>query len=687
VRYINVETIEGIKQEEVYSVDNFPYDKLRFAPICTSKKGNYYNIPCTFDIESTTIEPQKDEKDNYIFTPYAFMYQWQFCILDKVVFGRTWQEFQQLLKNIRIKMRLSNHMSLVIYVHNLSYEFQFMKEFIKIKDVFAREERKVMKVTTKDGFEFRCSYFLSNMSLAKFCENTNNVKHFKLVDTYDYKKIRTPSTVLTELEEGYCYNDVRGLSECIQEMISGNDTIATIPLTNTGYVRREFRQAMKSNKKNRTNFEKTALTATQYEMLVKAFRGGDTHANRFKVNQILDDVHSFDISSSYPTCMMIDEYPIGKFSECTIDSQEKLDYFINEYCCVFDVTFKNIYADTSNVIPYIDIAHCYEKAKIVNDNGRVLKADMISIVCTNIDLEIILDTYNIDGEFAINKAMYAEKGKLPKEFREKVREYFLLKTQLKNVEGKEYEYMKSKNRLNSSYGMCVTSIVHSDIIYDVYSMEWDELKGDTEGSLIDFYKSRNNFLPYQWGVFVTANARKRLRTMLKVVGRDVVYTDTDSIKFVNSKHVEEFNEINKFLMNQAENNDIPAYCDRDGERFYLGTWDNDGEYIRFKTLGSKKYCYEKKDKKGNVKFEITVSGMGKKQGAKQVGKIENFQIGKKFYDIGRSTSWYNDAQPKMIECNGDIFLSASNIGILETSYELGVTNEYWDIISQNDDKY
>jgi hypothetical protein len=175
--------------------------------------------------------------------------------------------------------------------------------------------------------------------------------------------------------------------------------------------------------------------------------------------------------------------------------------------------------------------------------------------------------------------------------------------------------------------------------------------------------------------------------MLKVVGRDVVYTDTDSIKFVNSKHVEEFNEINKFLMNQAENNDIPAYCDRDGERFYLGTWDNDGEYIRFKTLGSKKYCYEKKDKKGNVKFEITVSGMGKKQGAKQVGKIENFQIGKKFYDIGRSTSWYNDAQPKMIECNGDIFLSASNIGILETSYELGVTNEYWDIISQNDDKY
>jgi hypothetical protein len=689
MRYINVETIDGMVKEEVYSVDDFPYEELRFAPTCTSKKGNYYNIPCTFDIESTTIEPTYqyiNGKKEYEFTPYAFMYQWQFCILNKVVFGRTWQEFQQLLRTIRNKMKLSNHMQLVVYVHNLSYEFQFMKEFIKIKDVFAREKRKVMKVITKDGFEFRCSYFLSNMSLAKFCENTNNVKHYKLVDTFDYKKIRTPSTPLTELEEGYCYNDVRGLSECIQEYISGNDTIATIPLTNTGYVRREFRQAMKANKKNRTNFEKTALTPEQYQMLTKAFRGGDTHANRFMTNVILDDVHSFDISSSYPSAMMMDDYPIGKFTDCTIDSEEKLEYFMAEYCCVFDVTFYNIYSDNNNVIPYVDIAHCYEKSKIINDNGRVLKADMISIVCTNIDLVIILDTYDFDG-YEINKSMYSEKGKLPKEFREKVREYFVLKTQLKNVDGKEYEYMKSKNRLNSSYGMSVTSIVHSDINYDIYTMKWNEFKGDIDGSLLDFYKSRNNFLPYQWGVFVTANARKRLRTMLKVVGRDVVYTDTDSIKFINSKHIKEFEEINKLLMNQAENNDIPAYCDRDGERFYLGTWDNDGEYIRFKTLGSKKYCYEKKDKQGNIKFEITVSGMGKKKGAKQVGKIENFVIGKKFYDVGRSTSWYNDCSPHRIEVNGDIFLTASNIGILETSYELGVTNEYWDIISENNDKY
>jgi hypothetical protein len=182
--------------------------------------------------------------------------------------------------------------------------------------------------------------------------------------------------------------------------------------------------------------------------------------------------------------------------------------------------------------------------------------------------------------------------------------------------------------------------------------------------------------------------------MLKVVGRDVIYTDTDSIKFENIKHVEEFNQINKQLIQQAENNDIPAYCDRidiiDGkeviERFYLGTWDNDGEYLRFKTLGAKKYCFEKM-KKGKKIFEITVSGMSKKKGSERVKTIENFVIGKKFYDVGRSTSWYNDEHPHIIEVNGDSFTTASNIGILESTYELGVTNEYWDIIAENEDKY
>lgn len=37
-----------------------------------------------------------------------------------------------------------------------------------------------------------------------------------------------------------------------------------------------------------------------FELLREAFRGGDTHANRFYVGKILENVGSYDRESSYP---------------------------------------------------------------------------------------------------------------------------------------------------------------------------------------------------------------------------------------------------------------------------------------------------------------------------------------------------------------------------------------------------
>ena len=53
------------------------------------------------------------------------------------------------------------------------------------------------------------------------------------------------------------------------------------------------------------------------------------------------------------------------------------------------------------------------------------------------------------------------------------------------------------------------------------------------------------------------------------------------------------------------------------------------EFFKIKTLGAKKYCYHKFDKKKNkMNFGVTVSGLGKKQGAKELRCINNFVIGK-----------------------------------------------------------
>ena len=223
----------------------------------------------------------------------------------------------------------------------------------------------------------------------------------------------------------------------------------------------------------------------------------------------------------------------------------------------------------------------------------------------------------------------------------------------------------------------VTDIAHSEITYNLG--EWGETKPDIVDALSQYYKSHNSFLAYQWGIFVTANARYRLYQGRKIVGKDEIYQDTDSVKFRNWEHVKAFLEYNKKLIHDCETNDIPAYAIKDGKKYYLGIWDFDGYYKKFITLGAKKYCYVDK----NDKLHITVAGMNKKLGAKAVGKIENFKIGKVYQNVGRTVAYYNESKPHYITVDGDTFLTASNIAIVDTTYELGVTNEYWELIGEN----
>lgn len=699
--FLQVPTTNGKRNEIVYNINDFPYRKLFDLPT-VRKKITYYNVSCAFDIETTTIESEKNAKGKYLKTPYGFMYHWQACIAGHVVFGRTWQEYQQFLDNLRDTLGLGVSKRLVIYVHNLAYEFQFMHNFIRLDDMFAKDKRKPLKVIS-DGIEFRCSYFLSNMSLIKFCENSELCKHYKLDGEYDYKKIRTPNTKMTETELAYCFNDVYGLCECIDTMLLQDDIIS-LPLTSTGFIRREYRTAM-NNPINRSNFIKTQLLPKQYELLRSAFRGGNTHASRFYSGKILKNVYSFDKQSSYPASILLDYYPMGKFTDVTLDTQEKLDYYCENYCVVMEVSLYDIVVNECEPVPYIDIAHCKEHKNIINDNGRVLSADFITMALTEIDLDIICRTYDIKGGIQVNYAMYAKRGKLPIELVQKMLDFFYGKTLLKGLPDKVYEYMKSKNKLNATFGMMVTDIAHDMVAF--LNGTWGKGKPNLEKALENFYSSRNNFLSYQWGVYVTAQARRQLQLMIDIVRDDLIYTDTDSIKFLNECHIAEFEALNKKLIEDCYNSTPQGFCEKNGKKFFLGVWENEGKYRRFLTLGAKKYCFEKarhlpkeptkqkativkfdklihgKISKSAYEFEVTVSGMHKKKGAKQVGTIENFKIGRTYSDVGRTSSYYNEEEPHYITVNGDTFLTASNIGIVDTTYTLGVTFEYWDLIFEN----
>lgn len=661
---------------KAYNQEDFPYDRIKKANPLIPPTKKYISHLMTFDIETSTIEKTDG-------TFEGFMYHWQVCIDGYVCFGRSWKEFLTFLRKMNRALKNYNEMhKLVCYIHNFSYEFQFLYSWIKLTDVFAIDKRKPLKAISKDfNIEFRCSYLLSNMNLKKFIENTPNAHYFKGLGDLDYKKVFTPKSILTMSELGYCFNDVMGLYEAIIYLLK-EDTLITIPLTSTGYVRRECRKNMRK-KNNRKQFLDLKLDDKLYQLCKDSFRGGNTASNRYKTNFINYDVSSYDMSSAYPYAMISGLYPITPFYEATITSLDMLDDYNNRYCTIAYYAFENVKLKKGIPFPYIPYSKCIEfiapsyegrfKGKEYCYNGRVLEADFIKIAMTNYDYQIFINQYDYDDEnVRVEDFYYSYKGFLPKELTNTVIEFFTLKSQLKGIDGKEYEYMKSKNKLNSLYGMIVTDIIRQE---NLFNDQWEKGENST---LEEYYSNRNNFLTYQWGLFVTAICRTNLQKAIDKIGLDCVYIDTDSIKYVG-KHDDVFEQVNQEMIDWCTQNDIINYVNVRNHKYFLGLYDKEKGYDEFVTLGAKKYAFKQSNKIG-----ITVAGLNKKSGAKELkqkGGLSKFKNGTEFMDSGRKTVYYNDDKKHFLTVQGCKIENASNIALVDTPYTLGMTDVMLSILN------
>ena len=178
---------------ELVSANDFDVSVMDAIPVLKAPKGNrggnkskYIDIVAAFDIEATNIDSLQQ----------AVMYIWQLQIGNSwTIIGRTWDEYFNLL--IRMKDHLKANM--VIYVHNLSYEFSFLKGLYGFDkdEVFATDSRKILKCTMFDCYEYRCSYFLSNMSLAEFLKKWHVEDQKQSGEEFDYSKRRYYDTPLT----------------------------------------------------------------------------------------------------------------------------------------------------------------------------------------------------------------------------------------------------------------------------------------------------------------------------------------------------------------------------------------------------------------------------------------------------------------------------------------------------------
>lgn len=668
-----------------YTLEEAPLDQLSKTAIKCRKRGNnaaaeYLKCFSTFDIETTTVE-----QDQYS-SPFGFMYHWQMCVGGIPVYGRTWKEFQNCLKKISDTFSLSFRRRMVIYVHNLSYEYQFMRSFIGAHDVFAVEERKVLKVTTESGFEFRCSYKLTNMSLEKACENEKGVEILKQSGDLDYRAIRTPSTSLSDAEFGYCIGDVVSLYQLIENRLKNeSDNLESVPLTSTGYVRRDCRNSVRKDREYRKFFKSCAMTWDVYDLLKRTGRGGDTHANRNLSGKILHDAYSFDVQSSYPAMMCLKKYPMSRLTPYgKITSKAEFEELLETKACLFEVILVDVKAKPDAIMPYISYSKCEECVSPKLDNGRVLSASYINMVLTDIDYKLVREmyTWNEDTMY-ITKMHTADYSYLPESLLSVVRYYFDQKTVLKGqiaacadegeLEDLEYRYAKSKNRLNAIFGMCYTDPVRDVITIDEEG--WHTEEANIQDQLDKYNNSRNSFLIYAWGIWVTAHARNHLNELRKAFGPGTAYSDTDSAKGCDPDFTA-IENLNEQIKRECE--ERKAYSDYNEDRYYMGVYENETHkenYMEFITLGAKKYCYT--DSKG---LHLTISGVNKKKGAKELGDIRNFRPGFIFNESAGNALYYNDETVHTIVVNGETIQTASNIGMVDSTYEIGITAEYADVI-------
>lgn len=699
--------------EEVFYYDNVHEDFEHFIHgidrSCKRKrKIDYYNIPCCFDIETSSFYDNGNKA--------ACMYIWMFSIDDHIIIGRTWDEFILLLDLLHDKLSLHiKYRRLVCYIQNLGFEFQWFCHRIKWAKVFATDERAPLTALSEGGIEFRCSYRLSGYKLEKMGEQLVRHNIQKMVGDLDYKKIRHSFTPLTDKEMGYCINDVRVLSAYIREKIEQDGGITKIPLTKTGYVRLYCKEHIFGGRAHRHDWkiyhqfmEHLSLDPEEFKMLLRAFQGGFTHASTFYSNEDepLKDVISFDYCSKYPSAMVAEKYPMSKGEFYEPKDMKDFKYQLSHYACVFDVRFIGL-KPTVIYDNYISVSKCTNVKRPVVNNGRLVSADEIITTITNVDFDIIKQVYSWD-EIYIGKFIRYEKKYLPTDFINCVLDFYENKTTLKDVDGFEAEYAYYKELLNSTFGCSVTNPCKPVITYKSAEVPgstdpgWVEQPVNLNEELDKYNKKKDRFLFFPWGVFITAYCRRDIwQYGILKAGSDYAYCDTDSVKFIG-EHPGFEKEYNKMILKKLIsacryhhiniNRVMPKT--REGKIKPLGVFEFDGHYKKAKFLGAKRYLVEyakdPRNGKKSGKLQITVAGLNKKKGAEYINTFPDpFKVFRDDMEVpkeysGRQVATYID-EP----ISGTVtdylgtrarYNELSALHLEESEYTMSIADDYLDYL-------
>lgn len=586
---------------DIISYRNVDYDKIL---MCVEWRKKYRrNIYTLANIIALDTETSKYSDDILYITDWSLTIEKYGCI-----YGNNIQDLISLLENLITQLECNSNRKMMVFVHNFPYDYMFLRNHLFEKFgmpgfCLASKPHKYIAMSFENGLEFRDSYILTGRSLEKFAKDMNTeVK--KQVGTWDYNKFRTPKSGRTEKEIFYVCADTISLCMALREFFKQHKcNTATVQYTNTGFVRDAALKASRTDKKWRYIFRESRLDVDLYGLIDLAFHGGYTHANRFCIGKIYNDVVSYDFTSSYPARMIYNKFPMGAWGVLHDISIHDIIDMSDDYAFIGHAIFTGLEIKGGFPMPPIARAKCLLLKGGIVDNGRVVNADIAIVPFSDPDLKLYTKYYNYSA-VKVKNVRFCRKKYLPDWFCDLIMEFFRGKTTLKGVD--DVLYMLSKGMLNSLYGMSVQKIIRPDNVENFDDGEWLYQKPDEEKSseiLDKFYKNSKKCLPYQWGVYVTAYAQEELFKLGECC-KLWLYSDTDSVKGIGWD-IEKLQRYNYDIIQQSKSRGYGS-IEYNGKRYTLGIADHDGDYEEFVTLGSKRYCVRE-----DGKLHITVAGVPK----------------------------------------------------------------------------
>ena len=684
-----VKTKDGRQAIKAYTPDEMTLPVLAFKELQKNHKITKY----------ATKYICLDTETSHDTNERGWVYQWAAKLSGLYIYGRRPSEIIDFMTKVAEHYGLGANKKIILYIHNASYDLQYLKLFLRQYDPTAEflavDSHSIIQCDVL-GFKIICSYKLTNLSLAVLAEKYAET-YDKAVGEIDYSLIRYQDQELSASDWFYMFSDVAAQDDGIKGYLKmqGYRYAYKAPITSTGFVRANCRKAAKDEDGWRDEFINSRLDLLQYNLCRQCFMGGVCIASFKYSNTTLrgDNLRHKDFCSSYPARQLLHYMPVGKgnwYGEVT--SEEELDELCNTYCCVFVLTLDDVDIKKGVTAPCIPSSKCIHLENELKLNGKVVKASTLTIVVCELDYKWIKRQYDFET-MSIDQMLIFERGDAPEWLKKEVFKYFKYKCTL---EDGDILRAKSKNMLNSIYGMTATAILREIFkMNDDYILKPKKRDNDEkQAALNKYYKSYNNFMPYQLAIWTTAAARDALYSMIECTGdsdgsdddltdvyKNFLYCDTDSVFYIETPE----NKIRMERFAQDCRDIATAGGGFVGTKF-LGEPTDEPPIRAFRAIHSKCYAMEQWNKKTKkYELEVVIAGIPKvatkwidgkpveKTNAEELGSIDNLKDDFKFEHCGGTRCVYVERPITVEDINGHIIEYASSAVIENISKEISDT--------------